>query len=76
MILDSQNGPRNHVKWGSIFGPLLRGGGPPKSTPKSKVFGSVFRYLKVADFYIIILLYIRLLLDCYLIIIRLFLDYL
>ena len=41
------------------------GGGPPKSTPKSKVFGSVFGYLKVADFYIIILLYIRLLLHDY-----------
>ena len=76
MILGPQNGPRNHVKWGSIFGPLPKGGGSPKKYSKSKVFGSVFRYLKVADFYITILLYIRLLLDYYYIIIRLLLDYL
>ena len=38
---------------------VLRGGGGPKRPPKSKVFGSVFRYLKVADLSIIILLYIR-----------------
>ena len=61
---------------GDTIGLCWGGGGPPKSTPKSKVFGSVFRYLKVADFYITILLYIRLLLDYYYIIIRLLLDYL
>ena len=44
---------------------LFWGGGPPKRPPKSKVFGSVFRYLKVADFYSIMLLYIRLSLDDY-----------
>ena len=61
---------------GDTIGLCWGGGGPPKSTPKSKVFGRVFRYLKVADFYITILLYIRLLLDYDYIIMRLLLDYL
>ena len=54
---------------------LCWGEGVPKDAPKSKVFGSVFRYLKVADFYITILLYIRLLLDYDSTIMRLLLDY-
>jgi len=32
----------------AILSVCVGGGGPPKSTPKSKVFGRVFRYLKVA----------------------------
>ena len=68
--------PPKSCKMGVHFWiPSQGGGGPPKSTPKSKVFGSVFGYLKVADFYIIILLYIRFLLHDYQIIIRLLLHY-
>ena len=37
---------------------LLHNFRPPKRSPKSKVFGSVFRYPKVQDFYIITLLII------------------
>ena len=32
---------------GDTIGLCWGGGGPPKSTPKSKVFRSVFRYLKI-----------------------------
>ena len=76
MILGPQNDPRNQGEVGGDPIDLFCGGvgGPPKRPPKSKVFGSVFRYLKVVDFYIIILLNIRLLLDYYYIIIRLLLD--
>ena len=70
MFLDHFRPPKWPPKSGrsrrGSLGRVLRGGGPPKRPPKSKVFGSVFKYLKVADFYIIILLlYIRFLLDYY-----------
>ena len=65
MILGLQNGSRNQEKTEGIPLRVFWGGGPPKRPPKTKVFGSVFKYLKIADFYIIILLYIRFLLDYY-----------
>ena len=49
MILCSQNGSRNQGEVGGNTIDLFWGGGSPKSLPKSKIFGSVFSYLKVAD---------------------------
>ena len=55
MILGLQNGSRNQEKTEGIpLGVFFLGGGPPKRPLKSKVFGSVFKYLKVVDFHIII----------------------
>ena len=65
MLLGFQKGSRNQGKAEAIRLGVFWGGGPPKKPPKSKVLGSVFKYLKIADFYIIILLYIRLLLAYY-----------
>ena len=45
---------------------FLGGGDPQKDLPKVRFLGVfLIKYLKVADYYIIILLYIRLLLDYY-----------
>ena len=60
-----QNGSRNQGEVGGDPIDLFCGGGPPKRPPKSKVFRSVFRYLKVEDFDIITLWFISLLLDSY-----------
>ena len=57
--------PEIRKKGWAILSVCVGGRGDPKRPPKSKVLGGVFGYLKVADFYIIILLYIRLLLDYY-----------
>ena len=65
MVLGFKKGSRNQGKAEAIRLGVFWGGGPPKKPPKSKVFGSDFRYLKVTDFYIIILLYIRFLFDYY-----------
>ena len=47
MVLGSQKGSRNQGKAEAIrLGVFWGGGGPPKKPPKSKVFGSDFRYLK------------------------------
>ena len=55
MILGPQNGSRNQGEvGGDTLGVFWGGGGPPKRPPKSKVFGNVFKYLKVAllsDYY-------------------------
>ena len=47
MVLGFQKGSRNQGKAEAIrLGVFWVGGGPPKKPPKSKVFGSDFRYLK------------------------------
>ena len=57
--------PEIRKKGWAILSVCVGGEGVPKKYFKSRVFGSVFRYLKVADYDIIILLYIRLLLHYY-----------
>ena len=68
--------PEIRKKGWAILSVCVGGEGVPKKYFKSRVFGSVFRYLKVGDFYITISLYVRLLLDYDYIIMRLLLDYL
>ena len=46
--LGPPNGPRNQEKGEGIPLGVFWGGGPPKRPPKTKVFGNVFKYLKVA----------------------------